>query len=160
MAVIDFNTMNDYFDLSMNQYNKDIVKKLISFLNDNPLIEKGGEMSDLLTNYLPINNAQTTYEKVEYRDEEHHKLKSINRIINIVYYCGVVVLLLLLYTENNLLISERYPLYIFLILLPYLYPWIYKFTGKIWGLLVSSIDYTGPKNAFIDKTPIQNTFDI
>ena len=160
MAAIDFNTINDYFDLSMNQYNKDIVKKLISFLNDNPLIEKGGEMSDLLTNYLPINNAQTTYEKVEYRDEEHHKLKSINRIINIVYYCGVVVLLLLLYTENNLLISERYPLYIFLILLPYLYPWIYKFTGKIWGFIVPVFDYTGPKNAFIDTMPKQNTYDV
>ena len=87
---------------------------------------------------------------------------------HVVCVCGVIrtcsaalfVLLLLLYTENNLLISERYPLYIFLILLPYLYPWIYKFTGKIWGLLVSSIDYTGPKNAFIDKTPIQNTYDI
>jgi hypothetical protein len=160
MAVLDFNTINNYFDLSMNQYNKDNVKKIITFLNDNPLIKTGDEMTDLLTNYLPINNAQTTYEKVEYRDEEHHKLKSINRIINIIYYCGVVLLLLLLYTENNLLIGERYPLYIFLILLPYLYPWIYKFTGKLWGFIVPSFDYTGPKNAFIDKTPKENTYDI
>jgi hypothetical protein len=160
MAVLDFNTINNYFDLSMNQSNKKSVKKLITYLKDNPLIGTGNEMSNLLTNYLPINNAQTTYEKVEYRDEEHHKLKSINRIINIIYYCGVVVLLLLLYTENNLLINERYPLYIFLILLPHLYPWIYKFTGKLWGFIYPVFDYTGPKNAFIDINPIKNTYDI
>jgi hypothetical protein len=160
MSVLNFNTITNYFDLSLNQYNKDNVKKLITFLNENPLIEKGNEMTDLLTNYLPINNAQTTYEKVEYRDKEHDKLKNINRIINIIYYCGVVLLLMLLYTENNLYPSERYPLYIFLFLLPYLYPWIYKLIGKIWGMIYPTIEYTGPKNAFIDNPNKPNSYDI
>jgi hypothetical protein len=160
MVVLDFNTIMNYFDLSSNRADKVKVNELIKYLNDNPLIGTGAEMSNLLTNYLPINNAQTTYEKVEYRDEEHDKLKTTNRIINIVYYCGVVLLLLLLYTENNLFPDERYPLYIFLILLPYLYPWIYKFAAKIWGFIYPVFDYTGPKNAFIDTMPKENTYDI
>lgn len=160
MVVLDFNTIMNYFDLSSNQANKVKVNELIQYLNDNPLIGTGAEMSDLLTNYLPINNAQTTYEKVEYRDEEHGKLKTTNRIINIVYYCGVVLLLLLLFTENNLFLDERYPLYIFLILLPFLYPWIYKIAGQMWGFIYPVLDYTGPKNAFIDTMPKQNTYDV
>jgi hypothetical protein len=135
------------------------VKNTITLLN-NPLLQTGTKMSDLLTNYLPINNAQTTYEKVVYRDEEHSKLKNVNRIINIVYYCGVVVLLLLLFTSDNLYLKERFPLYIFIIILPYLYPWIYKLAGVLWGFVFPMIDYTGPKNAFIDKNYTQQPYDI
>ena len=135
------------------------IKNTITLLN-NPLLQTGNKMSDLLTNYLPINNAQTTYEKVVYRDEEHSKLKSVNRIINIVYYCGVVLLLLLLFTSDNLYLKERLPLYIFIIILPYLYPWLYKLTGVIWGFIFPMIDYTGPKNAFIDKNYTQQPYDI
>jgi hypothetical protein len=127
------------------------VVNTIEFIQ-NPLVQSGTKMTDLLKDYLPLNNAQTTYEKVVYRDEQHNKLKSINRIINIVYYCGVVVLLLLLFTSNNLFPRERYPLYIFLILLPYLYPWIYKLAGGVWGFIFPVINYTGPKNAFMDET--------
>jgi hypothetical protein len=139
---------------------KEQVRNTIRFMN-NPLIQSGTKVSDLVTDYLPINNAQTTYQKVTYRDEEHDKLKNINRIINIVYYCGIAVLLLLLFTANNLYPTERYPLYIFLILLPYLYPWIYRFAGILWGFIYPTINYTGPKNAFIDEPTYTNQpYDI
>lgn len=149
-----------YIDTSLNVVYKSQVTSAINTLNNTPLIYTGSIVSDLLTNYLPINNAQTTYEKVVYRDEEHSNLKSVNRIINIIYYCGVVLLLLLLFSEDNLYLSERFPLYIFLILLPYLYPWIYKFFGMIWAGIFPMIDYTGPKNAFIDKTYIPTAYNI
>jgi len=136
------------------------VKNTINILNNTPLLNAQPKISELLTNYLPVNNAQTKYEKVVYRDEEHAKLKNVNRIINIIYYCGVVLLLLLLFTSDNLYLKERFPLYIFLFLLPYLYPWLYKFAGMIWGFIFPMIDYTGPKNAFIDKTYAKQPYDI
>lgn len=158
--VLSFEIVNNYLDTSVNTYQSQ-VRNTINFLN-NPLIQSGTKMSDLLTNYLPINNAQTTYEKVVYRDEEHIKLKSVNRVINIIYYCCVALLLLLLFIDNNLFLGERYPLYIFLILFPYLYPWLYKLAGKIWGIIFPMINYTGPKNAFIDEsnTYTKKPYDI
>ena len=156
--VLSFVLSDTYFDTSVNAY-KIQVKNTINFLN-NPLIQSGTKMSDLLTNYLPVNNAQIKYEKVVYRDEEHAKLKNVNRIINIIYYCGVVLLLLLLFSSDNLYLKERLPLYIFLIILPYLYPWLYKLAGGIWGFIFPMINYTGPKNAFIDKTYTQQPYDI
>lgn len=156
--VLSFVLSDTYLDTSVNAY-KIQVQNTINFLN-NPLIQSGTKMSDLLTNYLPVNNAQIKYEKVVYRDEEHSKLKNVNRIINIIYYCGVVLLLLLLFSSDNLYLKERYPLYTFLILLPFLYPWLYKLAGIIWGFIFPMIDYTGPKNAFMDKTYVQKPYDI
>jgi len=156
--VLSFIIPDTYLDESVNAYQAQ-VQNTITLLN-NPLLQSGTKISDLLTNYLPINNAQTKYEKVIYRDEEHSKLKNVNRIINIIYYCGVVVLLLLLFTSDNLYPKERFPLYIFLILLPYLYPWLYKLAGFIWGFIFPMINYTGPKNAFIDKTYTELPYDI
>jgi hypothetical protein len=77
-----------------------------------------------------IDNSQTTYSKIEYRELEHNKLSSINKIINIIYYCFIILLFMLLYTNNDLHISDRYIFYIFLITLPYIYPWIFMFIVK------------------------------
>ena len=156
--VLSFVIPDTYLDTSVNSYQVQ-VQNTITLLN-NPLLKSGNTMSNLLTNYLPVNSAQTKYEKVIYRDEEHSKLKNVNRIINIIYYCGVVVLLMLLYTSDNLYPKERLPLYLFLILLPHLYPWLYKLAGVLWGFVFPMIDYTGPKNAFIDKTYTQKPYNI
>lgn len=136
------------------------VKSSISNYENSPLLYAGPLISDLLTNYLPINNANTTYEKVIYRDIEYTNLKNVNIIINIIYYCIVVLLFLLLFSDNNLYLGERFPLYIFLILLPFLYPWVYKFAGLIWESIFPKILYTGPKNAFIDKIYVEHSYDI
>jgi hypothetical protein len=102
--------------------------------------------------YTPIDESDTNFRKVEYRTEEHEKLRLVNRIINIVYYACIILLFMLLYTNDTLYLKDRYILYIFLLILPYLYPWIWMLGNKLKNLIMPDISYTGPKNAFIDKS--------
>ena len=57
---------------------------------------------------------------------------------------------MLLYTDNNLYLKERFIFYLFLVLLPYLYPWIFMYSNKLKNLIMPNISYTGPKNSFND----------
>jgi len=100
--------------------------------------------------YYPVIDTATNFRKVEYRNDEHEKLRSINRMINIIYYACVVLLFMLLYSNNTLYLKDRFLLYIFLLILPYLYPWLWMFFIKLKNLIMPTIQYTGPKNAFID----------
>jgi hypothetical protein len=102
--------------------------------------------------FYPTDESATNFRKVEYRTEEHEKLRVINRVINMVYYAFLIVLFMLLYTNNTLYLIDRFVLYLFLILLPYLYPWLWLLFNKIKNLIMPNIEYTGPKNAFIDKS--------
>jgi len=101
--------------------------------------------------YYPNDDSQTNFRKVEYRIVEHDQLKIINQIINLVYYSCVILLFMLLYTNDTLYLNDRYIFYIFLLILPYLYPWLWFFLNKLKNLIMPDISYTGPKNAFIDK---------
>ena len=105
-------------------------------------------------------NSQTNFRKTEYRSEEHDKLKSINRTINIIYYSCIILLFMLLFTDNNLYLKERFIFYIFLIILPYLYPWIFMYTIKLKNVIMPTITYTGPKNAFIDINNAEYPYNI
>jgi hypothetical protein len=110
---------------------------------------------------LPLtDNSQTNFRKSEYRSEEHDKLKSINRTINIIYYSCIILLFMLLFTDNNLYFKERFIFYIFLIFLPYLYPWIFMYTIKLKNVIMPTITYTGPKNAFIDINKGEYLYNI
>ena len=110
---------------------------------------------------LPLtDDSQTNFRKTEYRSDEHNKLKSINRTINIIYYSCIILLFMLLFTDNNLYLKDRFIFYIFLIILPYLYPWIFMYTIKLKSLIMPSITYTGPKNAFIDINNAEYQFNI
>ena len=102
--------------------------------------------------YYPTDNSATNFRKVEYRTEEHEKLRLVNRFINIAYYCTIIVLFMILYTNDTLYLKDRFIFYIFLLLLPYLYPWLWMLFNKLKNLIMPSIEYTGPKNAFIDKS--------
>jgi len=105
-------------------------------------------------------DSQTNFRKTEYRSEEHDKLKSINRTINIIYYSCIILLFMLLFTDNNLYLKERFIFYIFLIILPYLYPWIFMYTIKLKNVIMPTITYTGPKNAFIDINNAEYPYNI
>ena len=102
--------------------------------------------------YTPIDESDTNFRKVEYRTEEHEKLRLVNRIINIVYYACLILLFMLLFTNDTLYLKDRFVLYLFLLIFPYLYPWIWILGNKIKNLIMPDISYTGPKNAFIDKS--------
>jgi hypothetical protein len=136
--------------LEFNQSVSD-TRYLITDLNQ-PYVKHGDDLVAMLSKYIPISNADATYQKLEYRDAEFSNLKNINNIINIVYYAGVIFLFVLLFTSNNVFLSDRYLLYIFLILLPILYPWIYMYTIKIWNYFFPVQQYSGPVNAFVDQT--------
>ena len=110
--------------------------------------------------YTPIDESDTNFRKVEYRTKEHEKLRLVNRIINIVYYACIILLFMLLYTNDTLYLKDRYILYIFLLILPYLYPWIWMLGNKLKNLFMPDISYTGPKNAFIDKSVVPLPLNI
>jgi hypothetical protein len=132
---------------------------LITDLNQ-PYVTNGDNLVAMLSKYIPKSNADATYTKIQYRDVEYSKLKNINTIINGVYYFGVIFLFILLFTSNNFYLKERFMFYIFLILLPFLYPWLYLYVTKIWRFLFPVSLLSGPKNAFIDESTQPNVYDI
>ena len=119
-----------------------------SFSSSEPI----NTVNTILTNSTPNSDVYNTIvRKIDYREIEYNKLKIINSIINIVYYIVLILLFALLFSENNLLLKERFLFYIFLILLPYLYPWIYILTKKIWASLFPDTLTQGPTNAFLNN---------
>ena len=112
---------------------------------------------NILNTYLPSFDSNTIYREIEYRDNEYIRLYQINFILNILYYVGLIILLSLLFSSNNLLLKERFLFYLFLALLPFLYPWIFLFSRKIFNKIYPSISYNGPVNAFIDTNKTTTT---
>lgn len=143
------------------QFNQSVseTQKIITDLNS-PYVKHGDDLVAMLSKYIPKSNADTTYAKIEYRDVEFANLKNTNIIINIVYYIGVIILFVLLFTSNNVFLKERFIFYILLILLPLLYPWIYLYISKIWQYIFPTTLFSGPKNAFIDQSTQPNVYDI
>jgi len=138
------------FNLSVSE-----TQTLIEDLNQ-PYVNRGDDIVSMLSKYIPISNADATYQTIQYRNGDFDNLKKTNNTINIVYYVGVIFLFVLLFTSNNVFLSNRFIFYIFLILLPFLYPWIYLYTIKIWKYFFPVKYYSGPKNAFIDEATNQS----
>ena len=99
-----------------------------------------------LNTYLPSFDTNSIYREIEYRDNEYKNLQQVNNYINISYYIGFIILLVLLYSSDNLFLKERGLLYLILVLLPFIYPWLFVFSKK----LIPSFSYNGPVNAFLD----------
>lgn len=102
--------------------------------------------------YLPDTDPDLINRKIQYRNTEHDKLKWINSMLNIIYYSLLITLFILLYSADNLYFKERFLLYLFLILAPILYPFIYSLIKKIFNIFSENNPIHGPKNAFLDKT--------
>ena len=106
-----------------------------------------------LFNYLKKENisSDVIYEKIEYRDIEHEKLYNRNKILDVLFYCFYFAFILIMICIGNIK-KEYFLIYLFIGLIPYIYPFIFK-------LLLDTIKYLstkvhGPKNAFVD---INNT---
>jgi len=108
---------------------------------------------DKLTQLNPQIQADTTYRKIEYRDAEHKLLMTVNDFINIIYYVLLFIMVILLASSNRLLIKERFLVYLLLIILPFLYPYIFDYCKKIFNSLFISKPIHGPKNAFVEIPP-------
>jgi hypothetical protein len=114
-----------------------------------------------LTQFYPSIASATTYRKIEYRDAEHQLLMTLSNFINIIYYVLLFIMVILLASSNRLLIKDRFLIYLLLVLLPLLYPYIYDFCKKIFMSIFSSKASHGPKNAFVELPPPDiNTYDI
>ena len=97
-----------------------------------------------LNTYLPSFDANATYRQIEYTSEEANSLVKINYYINLLYYIVFIILIFLLASSNNLLFKERFVTYIFLAILPILFPWIFIICRRIWRYLFPILDYGGP----------------
>jgi hypothetical protein len=121
--------------------------------NDEINLQNFKDLYNKISQFYPSVNSNTTYRKIEYRDKEHELLMTINSIINIIYYVLLFFMVILLASSNKLLIKERFLIYLLLLVLPFLYPYIFNFFKKILDGFFVGKELHGPKNAFVELPP-------
>jgi len=126
----------------------EIIKK-----NDEKNFKDFKDLYTKISQFYPSINSNTTFRKIEYRDQEHELLMTINSIINIIYYTLLFFMIILLASSGKLLIKERFLIYLLLIILPFLYPYVFIFIKKLFVRLFVSKESHGPKNAFVELPP-------
>ena len=126
----------------------EVIKK-----NDEKNLKNFNDLYAKISQFYPNVNASTTYRKIEYRDKEHELLMTINSFINIIYYVLLFFMVILLASSGQLLIKERFLIYLLLLVLPFLYPFVFDFFKKIFVSLFVSKQLHGPKNAFVEMPP-------
>jgi hypothetical protein len=110
--------------------------------------------------FYPEKNDTTNSSKAEYRSVEHDKLKTLSSVINIIYYSFLVLLFMLLFSSNKLLLNERWFIYLILLILPYLYPWIFMGFISLKLSIFPNKDEKGPYVPFQDNSGYNLTYDI
>lgn len=110
--------------------------------------------------FYPQKIDETNKTKTEYRSVEHDKLKTISKIINIIYYSFLVLLFMLLFSSNNLLLQDRWFIYLILISLPYLYPWIFMGFVALKLSIFPNKDEKGPYVPFQDNSGYHLKYNI
>ena len=109
------------------------------------------KLIDFLQSQLPIQNPDTTYKKIEYRDEAHETLSNMNRMITHLYFIVLAIMFIFLFATQRLLLKERFILYLFLVLLPYIFPYFFDLLKKLYQYMFPASPTHGPKNAFLDN---------
>lgn len=112
-----------------------------------------------LFDYLKTQNVNpdVLYEKVNYRDIEHQKIFNMNKALDILFYSFYFSFLLIMICMGNVK-REHFLIYLFVGLIPVIYPFLFKF-GKILIDYLSPPLY-GPKNAFVDSHNTIYAYDI
>ncbi len=93
---------------------------------------------------------ETIYKKIEYRNESHEFLITMNSFLSLLYFAILAFVILLLAATNRLLLSERFLLYLFLFLLPFLFPYFFEGAKYIYQSTIQSTPDHGPKDAFLE----------
>lgn len=112
--------------------------------------------------YLSIPQSDVINRKIDYRETEHEFLMKINSLLNWIYYSLFALMIILLIGGKNVEIQSRAPIYIFLALLPLLYPYFFKILFSIYNYFTITPNIHGPKNAFLDingETNIVDAYD-
>jgi hypothetical protein len=155
LSTIDFNNIESSdttITINEQTYSIDNLVQNILKSNNDTKNQTMNYLYDKFSKYLPSANSELLNRKIQYRDMEHDKLKWVNHILNFVYYSLLIVLFVILYSADNLYFKERFLLYIFLILAPMIFPFIYDLIKKIFNLFSPTPGIHGPKNAFLDTT--------
>jgi hypothetical protein len=113
-------------------------------------VKDSGRFMSYLMSQTPIENPETTYKKIEYRNEAHEWLSTINNGLTILYFVLLLVMFGILASTNNLLFKERFKLYLFLGVLPFAFPYLFELLKYLYGYVFPDSPTHGPKNAFLD----------
>jgi hypothetical protein len=113
--------------------------------------EENRNLLKFLQSQLPKQDPETTFKKVEYRNEAHEFLSSMNHYITVGYFVILFLMFIILGVTNRLMIKERIVLYLFLIVLPFAFPYFFDILKKIYRYMFPEDSTHGPKNAFLDN---------
>jgi hypothetical protein len=94
---------------------------------------------------------ETIYKKIEYRNESHEFLVSLNYYMTVFYFAILILMMVLLTTTNRLMIRERFMLYLFLFILPFVFPYLFELLKYLYGSVFPDSPDHGPKNAFLES---------
>ena len=109
----------------------------------------------------PIPNTDILYKKIEYRNEEHEWLSTINNWLTFLYFALLLVLFSLLAVSGKLFLRERFILYLFLVVLPFAFPYLFEILKYLFGYLFPNVSTHGPKNAFLEvKTDLIDSYNV
>jgi len=136
-------------DYSNKVYNSEKILKLT---------EKVDTSLNSFFSYLKTKNInpELTYGKIKYREIEQQKLNNFNKLLDVLFYCFYFVFILIMICTGNTK-REHFLIYIFIGLIPILFPIVIKITKNI---NVFDI-FNGEKNAFIENDPeYVNAFNI
>ena len=101
-------------------------------------------------------NPELTYGKIKYREIEHQKLNNFNKLLDVLFYCFYFVfILIMIYTGN--IKREHFLVYIFIGLIPILFPILIKITKNI---NIGFDIFNGEKNAFIENEEYIDAYNI
>jgi hypothetical protein len=98
-----------------------------------------------------ITRPETTYKKIEYRNEAKELLDKINYGLTILYFVIFVCLMILLVSTNRLFLKQRFMLYLFLFLLPFVFPYLFEGIKFLYRYLFPDTPTRGPSNGFIES---------
>lgn len=113
-----------------------------------------------LLKQTPVDNPDTTFKKIEYRNEAHELLSTINHWMTILYFVILIVMMGLLSMSQRLFLRERAMLYGFLVILPFVFPYLFQIVNYLYQYLFPKTPTHGPKNAFLDTGSSPKSFDI
>jgi len=138
------------FDASRCNYLYDASKNILLSQQEKKE-EENRNLLKFLQSQLPKQDPETTFKKVEYRNEAHEFLSSMNHYITVGYFVILFLMFIILGVTNRLMIKERIVLYLFLIVLPFAFPYFFDILKKIYRYMFPEDSTHGPKNAFLDN---------
>jgi len=140
-------------DLTFNEEDYSKALENIHVLNQVYTVDK--PIMSVIDKYIPEYDSNTIYREIEYRDKEYERLYNINYYLNMLYYIMFVVLIILVVTSDRFYFNKDMIIYVSLAILPFVYPWLFLLFRRIYNYFNPPLEYSGPKNAFIDTNIAQ-----